>query len=86
MLSSTMEGSAAPAIPEVEAGPVKPIVAYVSSAMSGNTGKNAGLMPEAFHDELNVLLNAPAGVLINKLAWSLPNTALMRSVGSCIST
>jgi hypothetical protein len=54
--------------------------------MSGNTGKNAGLMPEAFHEELKALLNAPEGVLINKCVWSLPNTALMRSVGSCMST
>ena len=68
LVSSTIEGSAAPAMPEVEAGPVKPIVAYVSSAKSGNTGKNAGLMPEAFQELLNALLNAPAGVLINRLA------------------
>ena len=40
----------------------RPIVAYVSSAKSGNTGKNAGLMPEAFHELLNGLLNAPARV------------------------
>ena len=82
--SSTIEGSAAPTMPEVDAGPDKPIVAYVSSAKSGNTGKNAGLMPEAFQELLKALLNAPAGVFTNKLAWSLPNTALMRSVASCI--
>ena len=52
LLSSTIEGSAAPAMPEVDAGPVKPTVAYVSSAKSGNTGKNAGLMPEAFQELL----------------------------------
>ena len=73
-------------MPEVEAGPVKPIVAYESSASSGNTGKNAGLMPEAFQELLNALLNAPSGVFTSKLAWSLPNTALMRSVASCIWT
>ena len=50
------------------------------------TGKNAGLMPEAFHELLNVLLKAPAGVLIKRLAWSFPNTALIRSVASCMST
>ena len=70
-------------MPDVDAGPVKPIVAYVSSAKSGNTGKNAGLMPEAFQELLNGLLKAPAGVFTNKLDWSLPNTALMRSVASC---
>jgi hypothetical protein len=43
-------------------------------------------MPEAFQLALNGLLNAPAGVFTSKLAWSLPNTALMRSVGSCMST
>ena len=86
LASSTMEGSAAPAIPEVDAGPVKPMVAYVSSARSGNTGKKAGLMPEAFQELLKGLLNAPAGVSKSKLAWSLPNTALMRSVASCMST
>ena len=73
-------------MPEVEAGPVNPMVAYVSSARSGNTGKNAGLMPEAFQELLNGLLNAPPGVFTIKLAWSLPNTALMRSVASCMST
>ena len=81
-----MEGSAAPAMPEVDAGPANPMVAYVSSAKSGNTGKNAGLMPEAFHELLNALLNTPAGVLMNRFAWSLPNTALIRSVASCMST
>ena len=84
--SSTMEGSAAPAMPDVEAGPVSPIVAYESSAKSGNTGKNAGLMPEAFHELLNGLLKAPPGVLTVKFDTSLPNTALMRSVAFCMST
>ena len=38
-------------------------------------------MPEAFQELLNGLLNAPSlGVFTIKLAWSLPNTALMRSV------
>ena len=73
-------------MPEVEAGPVKPIVAYVSSARSGNTGKNAGLIPEAFQELLNGLLNAPPGVFTNRFAWLLPNTPLMRSVGSCMFT
>ena len=49
-------------MPDVDAGPVKPMVAYVSSARSGNTGKKAGLMPDAFHELLNGLLNAPPGV------------------------
>ena len=57
------------------------MVAYVSSARSGTNGRNAGLMPEAFGLVLNVLLNAPLGCSPSKLAWSLPNTALMRSVG-----
>ena len=73
-------------MPEVDAGPSKPIVAYVSSAKSGTRGKNAALMPEAFQLALNVLLNAPAGVFTVKFASSLPNTALMRSVASCIWT
>ena len=59
-------------MPEVEAGPVKPIVAYVSSARSGNTGKNAGLMPEAFQELLNELLNAPPGVITIRLASLFP--------------
>ena len=57
--SSTREGSAALDIPEVEAGPVRPIVAYVSSANSGKTGKNAGLIPEAFQELLKELLKTP---------------------------
>ena len=59
--SSTTEGSAAPAMPEVEAGPSKPMVAYVSSTKSGTNGMNAALMPDAFQLALNELLNAPAG-------------------------
>ena len=61
VLSSTTEGSAAPAMPDVDAGPSNPMVAYVSSAKSGNTGKKAGLMPEAFHALLKALLNTPSG-------------------------
>ena len=38
------------------------MVAYVSSANSRKTATNAGLMPEAFQEALNVLLKAPAGV------------------------
>ena len=64
--SSTMEGSAASVTPEVDAGPVKPMVANVSSANSGKVVKNAGLMPDAFQLELNALLYAPSGVLIDK--------------------
>ena len=55
-------------MPEVEAGPVRPIVAYVSSANSGKTGKNAGLIPEAFQELLKGLLNAPAGVFTSRPA------------------
>ena len=43
--SSTTAGSAAPAMPEVDAGPVKPMVAYVSSAISGKKDRKFGLMP-----------------------------------------
>ena len=79
--SSTMEGSAAPGMPEADAGPLSPMVAYVSSAKSGNTPKNAGLIPDAFQEELNWLLNAPIGTSMLNPASSLPYTALMRSVG-----
>ena len=71
-------------MPEVAAGPVKPMVAYVSSANSGKTGKNAGLMPEAFQEAFKGLLNTPLGVFKIKLAWSLPKTALIRSVSFTI--
>ena len=54
--SCTKLGSAAPAMPDVDAGPVKPMVAYESSANSGYTAKNAGLMPEAFQLTFRALL------------------------------
>ena len=86
LVSSTTLGSAAPGIPEEEAGPANPMVAYVSSAKSGKTGKKAGLIPDALHEELNALLNAPSGVEIESGYWSLPNTALMRSDESFMLT
>jgi hypothetical protein len=85
-VSSTMEGSATPAIPEADAGPSRPIVAYVSSAISGNNGKNTGLIPEAFQLAFTVFGNAPSGVLITRFDSLFPNTALIRSVGSSMLT
>ena len=81
-VSSTMLGSAASAKPEEAAGPSKPMVAYVSSAKSGNAGKNAGLMPDAFQLALKVLLNTPSGAETNNSALLLPNMALIRSPSS----
>ena len=43
-------------------------------------------MPEAFQLELKELLNAPSGVLMDSSLVLLPNTALMRSVASFMST
>ena len=42
-----MEGSDAPSIRELDAGPSSPIVAYVSSTISGKNAKNAAAIPEA---------------------------------------
>ena len=85
-LSSTNDGSAAPSMPEVEAGPSKPMVAKLSSAKSGTSGKKAALIPEAFQLALKVLLKMFAGVVITKFDWSLPNTAENLSVGSLALT
>ena len=79
--SSTMLASAAAARPEVEAGPSKPMVPYVSEANSGNATKKAGLMPEGFQLAFNALLYTPAGAERIKGASLFPNTALMRSPG-----
>ena len=73
-------------MPEVDAGPVKPMVAYVSSAISGNCATNAGLSPEAFQLELKPVLNAPLGTFTNKGCSLLPNTALNVSLASIMST
>ena len=73
-------------MPEVEAGPVKPMVAYVSSAISGNMAKNAGLMPEALQLGLKLVLNAPLGTFTNRGCSLLPNTALKVSLASIMST
>ena len=74
--SSAMAGSAAPSMPDVEAGPVNPMVAYVSSAISGNWDTNAGFKPAALQDVLKPVLNAPSGTLTNRGCSELPNTAL----------
>ena len=76
-----MLGSAAPANPDEAAGPSNPIVAKLSSAKSGNTGRKAGFTPEAFQLELYGLLNMPAGVSKMRLYSSVPNTAESWSVG-----
>ena len=81
-----MLGSEAPDKPDAEAGPVRPMVAYVSSTKSGNKSKNAGLIPEAFQVGLALELNAPEGVLTMSVSALLPNTALMRSEASDIWT
>ena len=70
--SSTMLGSAAPSMPEVEAGPVKPMVAYVSSTISGKLAKKAGLMPDALQEELKFVLYAPAGTFTYIAVSALP--------------
>ena len=65
-LSSTIPGSSAFASPDIDAGPVNPMVAYVSSTRSGTAEKNAGLIPEAFQLALKGLLNTPSGVSMIK--------------------
>ena len=58
----------------------------MSSTKSGNTGTNAGLMPDAFQLELNGLLNAPSGASTVSMYSLLPNTALIRSDASFMLT
>ena len=59
-------------MPEVVAGPVKPMVAYVSSAISGKLATKAGLMPDALQEGLRLELKAPAGTLTYIAVSALP--------------
>ena len=79
-VSPTSVGSEAPEMPERLAGPSRPMVANESSTRSGNVGTKTGLMPEAFHEVLAVLLKAPSGVITVKGSSWLPKIALTRSV------
>ena len=65
------------------AGPVRPMVAYVSSTVG--QVQNAGLILK-HQVGLALELNAPEGVLTMSESELLPNTALMRSDASDIWT
>ena len=68
---SAKSGFTAPA-PASDAGPVNPMVAYVSSAISGYSATKADAKPEAFHEALRSLLKTPPGVWIRKPSSLLP--------------
>ena len=80
--SSTTSGSSALANSLSLAGPSSPMVAYVSSTMSGYSAMNAAPNPLADHDKFHSLLKTPAGALTVMGASSNPYTALTRSNAS----
>ena len=60
------EGSSAPSKVDVLEGPSKPMVAYESSAISGNAANRAGLRPDALHEAFNGLLNTQ---MVHESTW-----------------
>ena len=78
--------SAAPAMPEVDAGPVNRWWRRCRPPSRGTQWQERRVDARRVQELLNVAVERAPGVFTSKLAWSLPNTALMRSVASCMST